>query len=108
MGIAVDASSNTFVSLSRIEKQEDWAEMKQIPILSNSISIMHIGRSKSIAINAAGPVINWSAKFLGDHEFLYVNGEKTETKQLKSTEKLVSYCQVLLAEGDKTTVSITP
>lgn len=108
MGIHVDASSNTFTTISRAEKQEDWAEMKQIPLLSNKITIEHQGHVQSTAINAAGPAVNWSAKIAGDHQFLYVNGKKTETKQSKSNGKLISYCQVQLNKGEQAIISIDP
>jgi hypothetical protein len=108
LGIQVDATSNTFSTLSRTEDQKDWVEMKQVPLLSNKINIKHEGHSTSTAINTKGLSVYWSAQFLGNHEFLYVNGEKTETKQIKSNGKLITYCKVKLIEGNKTIVSITP
>jgi hypothetical protein len=108
MGIHVDATSNTFATLSRIENQEDWVEMKQIPLLSNKISVKHIGHSKSTAINTEGPIVKWSAQIAGNHNHFYVNGEKTETKQINANGNLISYCQVQLKEGDQVVVSIAP
>lgn len=108
IGIQVDATANSFASLSRIEHQEDWAEMKRIPLLSNKITVKHNGHSKSNAINMLGPTINWTAQIAGDHTYLYVNGEKTEAKQSNSNGKLISYCQVQLNERDQVVVSIAP
>lgn len=108
MGVAVDATSSTFTTLSRTENQKDWVEMKEIPLLSNKITVRHEGQSTSTAINTEGPAVLWSAQFLGNLEFIYVNGVKTETKQSNSNGKLISYCEVQLKVGEKTTVSIMP
>lgn len=108
MGIQVDATSNTFSSLSRTEDQEDWIEMEQVPLLSNKINIKHEGHSKSTAINTEGLSVHWSAQFLGNHKFLYVNGVKTKTEQTISNGKLSSYCKVQLLEGEQSIVSIRP
>ena len=108
MGVNVNAETNTFSTLSRVENQEDWVEMKQIPLLSNKISVMHKGIGESKASNLSGATVQWSAQFLGNHEFFYVNGVKTESKQSKSKGKLISYYQVQLKEGEQAVVSIAP
>jgi len=108
MGIDVDAGSATFSTLPQLENQEDWAEMKNIPILSNKVSVKHQGSSTSIAANLEGPVLKWTAQLFGDHEFLYVNGSKTKSQQIKSNGKLISYCEVHLNEFEEIVVSTAP
>ena len=108
MGINVNAASTTFSTLPRMEKNEDWAAMKNIPILSNKIGVTHKGNSKSIAVNLSGIAIKWSAQFPGEHEFLYVNGEKIKSMQGKAHGRLYSYTSVELEEGDEISVSVNP
>ncbi len=105
MGVNVDAASNTFATLSRVENQEDWVEMKQIPLLSNTISVIHKGIAESKASNLSGATVQWSAQFLGNYEFLIVNGNKTKTQQIKTNEGLISFCVVPLKENDSVVVS---
>jgi len=78
MGIDTDAESNTFSTLSRLESQKDWGQMKNIPILSNKISITHEGNLKTVATNQKGPLIQWIAEIPGRHEYLYVNNVKVK------------------------------
>lgn len=108
IGVNVDAVSNTFSTLSRLEKQEDWVEMKQIPVLSNRISVMHKGTTKSTASNLSEATIQWSAQFLGNYDFLYINGKKTKTQQIKTKEGLISFCVVPLNEEGKAIISTKP
>ena len=105
MGINVDAGSVTFTTLSRLENKDDWAEMKNIPILSNKVSVKHQGSSTSMATNLEGPALTWKVQLFGQHEFLYVNGTKTKARQMKSNEKPISYCEIPLQEGDEIVVS---
>ncbi len=108
MGVNVHASSNTFSTLPRIEENEDWAEMNNIPLLSNKISVKHYGKSKTIVTNVSGESINWSAKLPGSHEFLYINGTKTVCSSKDNNGRPYSYSIIGLNKGDEVTVSIRP
>jgi hypothetical protein len=108
MGIDADAANNGFMSLSRLEKDLEWAEMANIPLLSNTISVKHFGKTKTIAQNTYGATIKWTAKIPDIHEFLYVNGEKTTSTQVSSSMQPYSYVTLDLKQNATATVSINP
>jgi len=108
MGVDVNAISNTFSTLSRLEENEDWAEMKNIPLLSNKITVKHYGKSKTIVTNASGESIKWSAQLPGAHEFLYINENKTVCYSKDNNGRPYSYSLITLNKGDEVTVSINP
>ncbi len=108
MGIDANAESNTFTTLSRLENQKDWGQMKNIPILSNKISITHEGNLKTVATNQNGTSIKWKAQFPGRHEYLYVNGNKVTCIQNEQNGGFISYYSVTLDEGEQSVISIYP
>jgi len=108
MGVDVDASSNTFSTIPRLENNEDWAEMKNIALLSNKIAVRHYGMSKTIVTNESGGSINWSAHLPGLYGYLYVNGHKTACASKEKNGRPYSYTIVRLNEGDEATVSTDP
>ena len=107
MGINVNATDNGFSTLSRLEKDERWAEMKFIPIINNKISVKHFGNHKTKATNENGGDLNWTARIPGNYEYLYVNGDKKDCKTV-DTNLPYSYCTISLKEGDEVIVSIAP
>jgi len=108
MGIDIAANNNGFVSLSRLENDEEWAEMSNIPVRSNRIGIKHFGRTKTIAHNINGATIKWSAKIPGVHESLFVNGKETSCNTVTDGLQPYSYLTIDLKEDEKVTVSTTP
>ena len=108
MGVDVNAVSNTFSTFPRLEHNEDWAEMKNIPLLSNKITVRHQGMSRTIVTNESGETIKWSAQLPGSHRFLYVNGRKTACTSKENHGRPYSYAMVTLNEGEEITVAIRP
>lgn len=106
MGLNVEAEINSFTSSSRMENENQWAEMRNIPVISNKIALMHEGNLKTVATNLVGPPISWIAEIPGVHEFLYVNGKKVKCDQMNETGKAVSYYKITLKEGDEVMVSV--
>ena len=106
MGINADATSNSFTTYSRLEKNDEWAELKNILLIDNKISVMHNGHSKTTASNVRGKAIKWIAKFPGTHDFLNVNGVKTLCSVSVIKGETYSYCDIVLKEGQKSSVSI--
>lgn len=106
MGLNVNAASNTFSTLSRMANGNEWAKMKNVPILSNKIEVTHNALSKSIVKNLQGKTIQWSAQIPGTHEFLYLNGDKKKSLQGISHGRPYSYVLIDLNEGDEAMVSI--
>ena len=108
MGIDADAATNGFISLSRLDKKNDWAEIMNVPLLSNKISVKHYGKTKTTAHNVNGGTIKWIAKIPGFHEFLFVNGEKTNCTIEKNIPQPYSYLTIDLKKDETATVSTTP
>ncbi|MCK0192865.1 hypothetical protein [Arenibacter sp. F20364] len=108
MGINVDAASNSFSSLPRLEKADDWAEMKSLPLLSNKVTVKHYGKSKTEVNNLSGGTLNWTAKIPGIHEFLFLNGEKTNCTTVVNKRQQYSYITVALIDGTSAAVSTNP
>ena len=75
MGVQADAITNTVSTLPRLEAG-DWAEVKELPVLSNTISVKHAGTSATIFTNHTGAPLTWRACIPDTHEYLYVNGIK--------------------------------
>ncbi len=106
MGIQVNAAEGSFATLSRLEKASDWAELKQVPLLSNQVSVKHIGQQKTTASNEKGPNLKWMAQIPGSHSFLFVNGMKKKCRSSKITGQNYSYITLDLPLGKTVTVSI--
>ncbi|PHQ61256.1 MAG: hypothetical protein COC08_05645 [Maribacter sp.] len=107
MGINVNAASELFSTISRLEKDTDWAEMNNIPLLSNKITVKHYGKTKTTVTNLSGGPIKWSAQIPGTHAFLYVNGHKTNCTSVYTGKHAYSYRTLTLNEGGEATVSST-
>lgn len=108
MGIDANAALNEFITLSRLEKANEWAEMMNVPLLSNKVGVEHFGKTKTIAHNINGGTIKWTAKMPGLHEFLFVNGKKTSCTIENNGQQPYSYLTIDLKEYEKATVSTTP
>jgi len=106
MGIEVDASLKKVSTLSRLEAENDWAEMNDIPLLSNKISVKHIGKSKTVFTNRTGSPVTWSAGMPGNHAFVYVNGKKKKSTKLNSNGLESSCYEVMVKAGEAVTVSV--
>lgn len=108
MGLNVNAESNTFSTLSRVENSNEWARMKNVPILYNKIEIEHIGLNKSKAINLIGKNILWDARIPGTFDSLYQNGTKKKSQQGIEHGLPFSYLVVDLTSGLEVVVSVDP
>lgn len=106
MGVEPDAASNTFSTLSRLENKNDWTEIKNVPLLANKVTVRHDGRGQTTATNESGPLVKWSARIPGLHEYLFVNGKKTKSILEKGTPNRYSYCTIELNQGEKATVAL--
>jgi hypothetical protein len=108
MGIDADASSNSFSTEPRVAKDDDWAELKHVPLLSNKVSVKHVGRSMTMAKNEGSGAVGWTAKIPGVHSFLFLDGQKTDCS-IGGTDQLpYSYLTLTLKAGASATVSIDP
>lgn len=105
MGIQVDASTNTVTTLTRLAMESDWAVVRELPVLSNTISVKHVGTSKSTFKNQTGATITWRACILGNHKYLYVNGIKRKCEKYKDHGKPFSLVTSVVKQGEEVKVS---
>ncbi len=105
MGINVEAATTTFSTFPRLEKEENWVEMQNIPLLSNLVTVKHFGNTKTIATNVSGGTIKWSASLPGTQDFLYINGRKTEGIAGDNSRQPYTFTVIELKEGDEVTVA---
>lgn len=108
MGIEVEAASRTVRSLSRLESEEDWAEMTHLPLMAESLSLKHTGKKTSTLTLHSGTDITWKAQFPGTYEFLYINGEKTNCLQGEDHGQPLSWCEIKIQSGEEVVVSCMP
>jgi len=103
MGIEANAENNTISTFSRLEKETDWAEMKNIPVLGIEISVKHKGHSKTILTNHAKTEITWNVKMKKRGSVFEVNDQTIQA--FYSEEEGYSFSTVKVPAG--ATVEIT-
>jgi len=106
MGVNVNASEKHFSTLSRLDKEDGWAELRNVPLLSNKISVLHQGVTKTTATNQSGEAIQWIAKFPGTHEVLFIDGKRSDGLQDRDHGKPYTYVSVQLTKGAASVVSV--
>lgn len=104
MGIEVDATVNRITTYSRLENASDWAEMKNIPVLSNKISVKHKGHSITTLTNQSGSEILWNVKMPGKYVQFIVNGKKR--KAFISENGNFSFATIKVETGKEISVSV--
>jgi hypothetical protein len=57
-----------------------WAELRNLPVRANEITVRHEGRRKTIFTNQRGPALIWEAAFPGSFETLLVNGRPMKAR----------------------------
>ncbi|MDZ7647958.1 MAG: hypothetical protein U5K54_12715 [Cytophagales bacterium] len=105
MGIEAEASANKVSTISRLDSENDWAEMDDVPILSNKISVKHVGLDKTIFTNKEGPSLMWTARMPGDHKYIFVNGINRKAFQGDDHGRIYSFYNVEVKAGSTVTVS---
>lgn len=105
MGIEVLASENMVSTFSRLETKEDWVEMDNISLLSNKVSVAHLGHHKTVFTNQSGPALTWQVRIPGESEQLYVNGEQKQVTVVQEKGEWYSYFHISVEEGKTITVS---
>jgi hypothetical protein len=77
-GIDPDATNNTVTTLPRLTDKTDWAEILNIPVLQNKITIKHNGNSETTLTNDQGGEFLWQAKFIGHYDEILIDNKKAK------------------------------
>lgn len=76
-------------TISQLSPSTTWAEVRNVPVGSDSIDVRHIGQRETILRNHGDSTINWDASFAGTFATLIVDGSqrsaRTETLPLSRT-----------------------
>jgi hypothetical protein len=100
----VETVVNTLPSLT---KDTPWAEIRNVPVRANRITVHHEGNQKTTLTNQSGPALIWRATFLGSHPTLLVNGEAIKaTPGKEPPDRVSSWIQVPVGAGDTVTVEV--
>jgi len=106
MGYYVDKYITT---LPRLTDRTDWAEVKNLVIRKNTISVRHDGLKKTTLSSESGPSFIWKAKLPGSFDTLLVNGAPVQAVQerLFAADQQISWVLITLGPGNSFTVEIT-
>lgn len=84
-----------------------WAELRNLPIRANTVTVRHEGLSKTVLTNQHGPAFLWLATFDGTHDTLLVNGRPAKAHLEQSTRgRTTSSVRVTVGAGGKVSVEI--
>lgn len=105
MGYYVDKYVTTY---PRLTDHTGWAEVKNLPIRKNSISVRHDGLAKTTLTNNSGPSFIWKAKFPGSFEELLVDGAPIQATQEKlfAVDQQISWVRLTVGPGESFTVAV--
>jgi hypothetical protein len=94
-------------TLSGLGTKIQWAELRNLPIRSNEITVRQERNSKTTITNQRGPAFIWLAQFRGSHNTLLVNGKPTKARnENASSGEPVSTVRVAVGGGDTVTVEV--
>ena len=84
-----------------------WAELRNLPIRANEITVRHEGVRRTTFTNLRGPAMIWYAAFPGIHETLLVNGKAAKARiETAPLGKTVSSVRVSVGAGGTVAVAI--
>jgi len=90
-----------------LAKNVAWAEIRNLPIRANEVTVRHDGNRKTKIINQRGPAFIWKAAFDGAHETLLVNGKPTQaTMEEDSARHSISWVRVIVGGGGTASVEV--
>jgi hypothetical protein len=94
-------------TLPALTKQTPWAELRNLPVRRNLVSIRHEGLQRTIFTNQAGPSLIWQAGLPGSFPSLVVNGMPVKATLGKEyIDRAVSWVRVPVGAGNTVTVEI--
>jgi hypothetical protein len=118
MGIGLDAPSALLSSVegfwveaaiktvSGLGTAVSWAELRNLPVRANEITVRHEGNRKTVFTNQRGPALIWYAGFPGSHDTLLVN-ERSMRARIERTPsgKVTSWVRVTVGGAGTVTVA---
>ena len=119
MGVTLDAPSallsgvegywvaTAVQTLSGLGTKVEWAELRNLPIRANLVTVRQEGNRKTVLTNQHGPALIWLAAFRGTHTSLLVNGRPSGARaETAPSGEPVSVVRVAVGAGGTVTVEM--
>lgn len=119
MGITVDVASQIHAwdeiywveaivkTLPGLGNKIQWAELNNLPIRTNEVTVRHDGNRKTTLINQTGPSLIWCAVFPGSYDNLIVNGKPMKANPEEGTlGRKYSWVRITAGAGGKIVVEV--
>ncbi|MDE3099795.1 MAG: hypothetical protein KGJ88_10000 [Verrucomicrobiota bacterium] len=82
-----------------------WAELRNLPIRANEVTVRHEGDRKTEFTNQRGPALIWQAAFAGARDTLLVNGRPMRAMEGEdSSGQPISWVKVIVGAGGSASV----
>jgi len=94
-----------FRTLPGLGTKVGWAELRNLPVRSNEVTVRHEGVRKTVLTNQRGPALIWQAGFPGSFESLLVNGQPVKARGSKGP-LVTSSVRVTVGGGGSVTVEV--
>jgi hypothetical protein len=94
-------------TLPALSSQTAWAQISNLPIRRNFVTVRHEGLVKTDFTNQSGPALIWQATFPGNYATLLVNGKPL--KAHPGTEligRVTSWVRIPVGAGDMVEVAV--
>ncbi len=95
MGVRPDASRQMVETLPHLTAATAWAELQNVTVFTNQITVKHFGNAESDLSNQSGPPILWKAGLPVNSQSLLVDGKSTPAAR----EGANSYATITVAPG---------
>jgi len=96
-----------FRTLPGLGTKVGWAELRNLPVRSNEVTVRHEGVRKTVLTNQRGPALIWQASFPGSFESLLVNGRPVKARGSKGPlDRVTSSVRVTVGGGGSVTVEV--
>ena len=82
-----------------------WAQLSNLPIGRNAVTIRHNGDRETVFTNQDGPALIWQAAFPGTFSQLLVNGKPMPAHNETQRRTAISWVEVPVGAGDTVRVS---
>lgn len=94
-------------TLSGLGTKIAWAELRNLPVRANEVTVRQEGNRRTVFTNQKGPALIWHAAFPGAHATLLVNGKEMQANTEKGPlGREDSWVRVTVGAGGTVTVEV--
>ena len=107
MGIDPDAPNNRITTISNLIPSISYAELEDVPVFANLITVKHTGITATEFKNVSGKTVRWRASFRGNYKYISVDGKRLKASSEKDIMgNAVSYIDLTVPAGVSITASV--